>query len=156
MKVVNSKAQQQGSAILISLVILTVLTLIGISSANNAVLGEKMASNSHFKTVAYQASKSEIDGQFTSLTDNNTPFATVLTQDAMDLDNTTNPPQITIDTDLSLITDNYPVRARVEGEIFSIGRAAMITELDVVSTVPNTGSVSSQIQGLQYILPSEG
>lgn len=146
--------RQKGSAILISLVMLTVLTLIGISSANNAVLSEKMSANTHFKTIAYQASKSEIEGQYTELSTNIKPFQTIETVSTLEMENVTNPDKITIDTDMDYVGEVI-AKAKVQGEIFSLGRKAMVTEINVESVIASTGAASEQIQGLQYILPQE-
>lgn len=61
MKTQNTlKTQQSGAVLIISLLILLVLTLIGISSMEGSLLEEKMAANSQTSTVTFQKAESAI------------------------------------------------------------------------------------------------
>ena len=55
---------QKGSALLFSLVILTVITLFAASTMKTAMLDEKMAANSQFTQLAYLEARSEIEAQY--------------------------------------------------------------------------------------------
>ena len=52
--------KQQGAVLFVSLMILLVLTLIGVSSLNGSLLEEKMASNAQTSTTIFQTSESAI------------------------------------------------------------------------------------------------
>lgn len=52
--------KQQGAILLVSLMILLVLTLIGVSSLNGSLMEEKMAANAQTSTSVFQGADSEI------------------------------------------------------------------------------------------------
>lgn len=54
------KHEQKGAVLLVSLMILLVLTLIGVSSLNGSLLEEKMAANSQTSTTVFQSAESAI------------------------------------------------------------------------------------------------
>ena len=60
----NYKKQQHGAVLVISLLILLVLTLIGVSSLDGSVMEEKMASNSQTATKVFQKAESSIEEAF--------------------------------------------------------------------------------------------
>lgn len=60
----TSKQQQQGAVLLISLLVLLVLTLIGLSSLDGSVMEEKMATNAQTATATFQAAESAIRETF--------------------------------------------------------------------------------------------
>lgn len=55
-----TKMKQRGAVLIISLLVLLVLTLIGVSSLDSSILEEKMASNSQISTTAFQSAESAI------------------------------------------------------------------------------------------------
>jgi len=55
---------QKGSALLFSLIILTVITLFATTTMKTAILDEKMASNAQFAQLAYLEARSEIEAQY--------------------------------------------------------------------------------------------
>jgi type IV pilus assembly protein PilX len=59
--------QQQGSVLVISLLILLVLTIIGATSLNSTVMEEKMASNFQTGNTASQAAESAINLTFANI-----------------------------------------------------------------------------------------
>lgn len=59
-KYLQPKHKQQGVVLFISLMILLVLTLLGISSLNGSLMEEKMASNSQTSTTIFQSAESAI------------------------------------------------------------------------------------------------
>lgn len=59
----NSKPHMtgnRGSALVISLIILLVMTLIGITSMNTSIMEERMAGNMHNRNLAFQAAESAL------------------------------------------------------------------------------------------------
>ena len=72
---INSK-KQHGSVLILSLVILSVLTLIGVSSMSSSSLQEKMAGNFRDRELAFQAAEAALaDGERFALNNINTPGA---------------------------------------------------------------------------------
>lgn len=53
-------ASQQGAALIVSLLILLILTLLGISSTQGTIQQERMASNTRDRSIAFQAAESAI------------------------------------------------------------------------------------------------
>ncbi len=56
----NIKTRQHGAVLVISLLILLVLTLVGISSLDGSIMEEKMAANSQIATTTFQQAESSI------------------------------------------------------------------------------------------------
>lgn len=120
---------------------------------NNSLLEEKMATNTQFKTVAFQTAKSEIETQFISLGDNSLPIVNSIDAD-ISLISITSPAQMSIDSDLVYIGE-YERKARSKDQIQSIGAAKVIvTELTVTSTMPSSGATSQQTLGTELPSPS--
>lgn len=63
LKHIKSRKQQQGAALVISLIMLVIITLIGISAMQSVVLNEKMAGNMQVKTLVSQITNGEIYSQ---------------------------------------------------------------------------------------------
>lgn len=63
--------QQQGSALIISLLILLVMTMIGISAMSTATMEEKMAANDHNQKVAFLSAEAGIGEAEMAITSNN-------------------------------------------------------------------------------------
>ncbi|MCF6256876.1 MAG: PilX N-terminal domain-containing pilus assembly protein [Gammaproteobacteria bacterium] len=71
----NMKTRQHGAVLVISLLILLVLTLIGVSSLGGSIMEEKMAANSQIATTTFQQAESSIrEAFFTEFTN---PFGAV-------------------------------------------------------------------------------
>ncbi len=71
----NIKTRQHGAVLVVSLLILLVLTLIGVSSLEGSIMEEKMAANSQIATTTFQQAESSIrEAFFTELTN---PFGAV-------------------------------------------------------------------------------
>jgi len=141
---------QGGSALIICLVLLMVLSLIGISSVENSILEEKMAINTQIKSLVFQSTKSEAKAQFSFLGENPT-----LLDDAIEVD-------IVLDSisgggDVSSELSHlgkYVRRPRLKEEIQSLGAKVFVNELVVTSTANNTGATSVQTIGLELSAPS--
>ena len=56
----RTPARQAGAALVVSLLILLVLTVIGVSGLQTSVLEERMASNTHERNIAFQAAESAL------------------------------------------------------------------------------------------------
>lgn len=63
----NKNRKQQGSALVISLLILLVLTIIGVTALNSTVMEEQMSSNFQTGNTAYQAAESAVNRAFTMI-----------------------------------------------------------------------------------------
>jgi type IV pilus assembly protein PilX len=60
----HSRKEQRGAVLIVSLLVLLVLTLIGISALNGSIMEEKMASNSQTSSTVFQAAESAIRETF--------------------------------------------------------------------------------------------
>ena len=67
---------QQGSALIISLMILLVMTIVGVATMNSSMLEEKMATNNNDMTITFQAAEAGIG---TGITDAKPPDAEFFT-----------------------------------------------------------------------------
>ncbi|MFT6914132.1 MAG: type IV pilus assembly protein PilX [Motiliproteus sp.] len=56
----HAKQKQQGIALIISMIVLLVITLLGLGSVRDASMEEKMAGNIKSRTVAFQAAESAL------------------------------------------------------------------------------------------------
>ncbi len=72
--------RQQGTALIVGLIFLLVLTLIGISTMSTARLEQKMVANTQFSDWAFQAAESGIQATFTE----NNIYVTVTPDDDSD------------------------------------------------------------------------
>lgn len=64
---IYSETKQRGSALVISLLILLVLTIVGVTALNSTVMEEKMASNFQTGNSAYQAAESAVNQTFANI-----------------------------------------------------------------------------------------
>ena len=64
MKQIN---KQSGATLIVSLILLLVLTLVGVSAIEDVTLQAHMARNSQFQVHTYQVALSEINGQLSIL-----------------------------------------------------------------------------------------
>jgi len=74
--------QQQGSALLVSLIILVVMTLLGLSGMRTAVMEERMAGNMRDNELAFQAAEAALRAAEKNITDN------IISTTAFDADGT--------------------------------------------------------------------
>ena len=65
--VIHSHRKHEGSALIISLLILLVLTIIGVTALNSTVMEEKMSSNFQTGNTAYQAAESAVNRTFVTI-----------------------------------------------------------------------------------------
>jgi Tfp pilus assembly protein PilX len=75
----NSKYKQNGAVLVVSLLLLLVLTVIGVTGLSNTNLEERMSGNFHHTTLVYQSAESALEQIYLSsnpeTTDN--PFYTI-------------------------------------------------------------------------------
>ena len=71
-KVIPGHLNQSGAVLVLSLVMLTVLTLIGVSSMSNSTLEMKVANNQQQRNIAFQAAQSRL--AFTASNDKSNPI----------------------------------------------------------------------------------
>ncbi|WP_455208163.1 pilus assembly PilX family protein [Kaarinaea lacus] len=64
---ISTNRKQQGSALVISLLILLVLTIIGVTALNSTVMEERMSSNFQTGNTAYQAAESAVNQTFITI-----------------------------------------------------------------------------------------
>ena len=64
----NSIQKQQGTTLLVALIILVVITLIGVTAMKNANIDEQMASNLYQKNLTFQASESAVESTLNDTT----------------------------------------------------------------------------------------
>jgi len=144
---------QNGSALLICLVLLTVLSLVGVSSMENTMLEEKMSANTQFKIQAFHSTQNEIDEQYTALGENSTPIVTSMDGDVAMTGISYNTGMSTV-SGLSFIGE-YERKARLQEQIQSLGSSkVLITELTVTSVSTNSGASSQQTLGTELASPS--
>jgi Tfp pilus assembly protein PilX len=74
------KNKQQGAVLFISLMILLVLTLIGVSSLNGSLMEEKMANNAQISTTIFQAAESAIRTTYYSENKNDSTRSAAITR----------------------------------------------------------------------------
>ncbi|WP_196138380.1 PilX N-terminal domain-containing pilus assembly protein [Aliikangiella sp. G2MR2-5] len=77
MKNFNSLKSQQGAALFVSLIMLLVLTVLGLSSAQRSGLQEKMAANTHMQHMAFNASEAAVGAFFYEMNTNETTMSTL-------------------------------------------------------------------------------
>lgn len=63
----STNKNQRGSALIVSLLILLVLTIIGVTALNSTVMEEKMSSNFQTGNTAYQAAESAVNQTFANI-----------------------------------------------------------------------------------------
>jgi Tfp pilus assembly protein PilX len=156
-----SYRHSQGAVLLVSLVLLTAMTIIGVASIDSATLQSQMARNSLYAQNLYQKSLSEIEGQYEKLkgSDYLESILTSVTTVGPD-----NDPGITIGDSGAATHDAYDaytqsVTVSYTGNGpppsgYSVGIfIGKNFEVNSVSTVAGTGSESDQTQGLNYPAP---
>lgn len=148
----QARTPQNGFTLIICLVLLAVLTLIGISSVEHALIEEKMSANTQAKITAFQAASSEIGTQFVRLKRNSFPVEQLMLTD-ISLSNATSPEHMETVSKLHYVGD-YERRARRKQQIQSLGASrVLVSELTVVSTMTLLGTSSQQTLGMELLSP---
>jgi|26BtaG_2_1085354.scaffolds.fasta_scaffold06067_3 type IV pilus assembly protein PilX len=131
--------QQQGAALIVSLIVLLVLTLIGVAGMNTSVMQERMAVNSQNSNRAFQAAESTVSALTNQLYANDLSLLRESMQSATEESSV-----VTVKTldSGNGITGTY--QARFLGEIIITSGSSM-----------NADESSSQLKGFRYELIGE-
>lgn len=169
MKKQHNIIKQSGATLLVSLIMLLILTIIGVSSIEDMSLQSNMTRNSQFKMQAFNTSLSESEAQIPRLLsqivllqsamNSSTSTATIPAGDLV-MPSANNP----FDQEVSVLhipavtdtgdTTNFNQATTVSGG-FSMGAVTKENfELNSISTLANSGSKSDQLQGLRYTAPA--
>lgn len=131
--------QQRGAALIVSLVVLLVLTLIGVAGMNTSVMQERMAVNSQNSNRAFQAAESTVSALTNQLYANDLSLLRESMQSATEESSVVS--VTTLDPGNG-ITGTY--QARFLGEIIITSGSSM-----------NADESSSQLKGFRYELIGE-
>lgn len=145
------QAKQGGAALIVSLILLLVLTVVGLSAVENVALQSKMARNSEFKVQTYQIALSEIAAQQTQLAVDLAPLDTALDDGSLVQtgdDIVMQPGDVTQTVSFDYVGTGVPPEGYSIDEF--VGRHF---ELNSRAQMDNTGIFSDQTQGLNYAGP---
>lgn len=131
--------QQRGAALIVSLIVLLVLTLIGVAGMNTSVMQERMAVNSQNSNRAFQAAESTVSALTNQLYANDLSLLRESMQSATEESSVVSVK--TLDSGNG-ITGTY--QARFLGEIIITSGSSM-----------NADESSSQLKGFRYELIGE-
>lgn len=131
--------QQRGAALIVSLIVLLVLTLIGVAGMNTSVMQERMAVNSQNSNRAFQAAESTVSALTNQLYANDLSLLRESMQSATEESSVVS--VTTLDSGNG-ITGTY--QARFLGEIIITSGSSM-----------NADESSSQLKGFRYELIGE-
>ena len=164
---------QQGSILVVSLLILLVLTVIGVTALNDSVIEEKMSSNFQTGFTAFQATESAINLTFIQVSQTDDLFTA-----ASDAANAADPAWPTVIHNMNRSSDgentnangNMSMRTEIryeketnetttgEGTSININDSypGELYEIVATGTVPNTNVSRTHIQGVLRRLPEDG
>lgn len=145
--------KQKGSALIVSLIILIVLTVIGFSASRTTVLEERMASNSQNKLKVYQLGISELNSQFVDMRSDTDELVKAIKHKGEAQDQT----EIVSDTGATVTTQlTYMSDASIpDGEDLPETRAYRY-HLDTDIVVTNANVQTNQTLGVQYEIRTGG
>ncbi len=143
---------QRGAILIVSLIMLTILTLIGVTSMDDVNLQRNMVRNNQLKIQAFDMAMSEINAQiFNLITDMNFMVDAINT-----------PGGVNVVAALMAAADN-PFDQTVSVSYTGEGRppsgyslddyTGRMFQIDSAALLANTGSTSDQTQGLNYAGP---
>ena len=135
----TGQVKQKGAALIISLIVLLVLTLIGVAGMNTSVMQERMAVNSQNSNRAFQAAESTVSALTNQLYANDLTLLRESMQGATGLSSIVN---VTTLDSANGISGSY--QARFLGEIIITSGSSM-----------NADESSSQLKGYRYELIGE-
>lgn len=159
--------RQRGAALIVSLLILTVMTLIGVTAVSSTSVDERIAANSQQKMITFQATESAINQAIVDATPASPTYVEaedplraatnagpniVLNNFAQyDMD----PEQKLANTELLADVDVvYTGQTIAPGYGFSSGLTMFTFTLDVTTQVESTAVRSHHIQGVRRPAPS--
>lgn len=158
----SSYRKSQGAVLIVSLILLMVMTLIGVSAIDTSTLQSQMTRNSLYARNLYQKSLSEIEAQYNKMKGSQY-LTNVLT--ASPLPNKDDNPGLEIaDSAVETYDATDPYSQSVVVSFsgngpppsgYSLGLfIGKNFEIDSTSSVTGTGSESDQTQGLNYPAPA--
>lgn len=147
----RSAGDQRGATLIVSLILLLVLTIVGLSAIEGVNLQSQMARNSQFQVQSYQVALSEIQAQLAALEIDLGPLDTAVVDGVVNREG----------DDISMRPDHFAqiVSYSYEGEGLPppgysvdafVGRRF---ELNSRAQLDSTGIFSDQTQGLNYAGP---
>ncbi|HEB63262.1 MAG TPA: hypothetical protein ENJ07_02140 [Gammaproteobacteria bacterium] len=139
--------KQQGIALIASLLMLLVMTLIGLTALERTTIEEKMAANSQQKAITFQAAETAIQ-QFIS-----TSSDAVYTNSINSVDTT-----IAYHQEGDAVSRSASLEYLGETIVLgnSIGDLGYEFELTGVGSIGGTAASSTNVQGMVYIMPGGG
>lgn len=152
--------KQKGATLLVSLVLLLLLTIIGISSIEDVSLQSNMVRNSQFKMQAFNVALSESSAQYEGLTDlflqplMETKSSYAFSQEELAMASADNP--FVQSAAINFVGNAGGFVAR--GPAGANGMGIFDTyyfEINSQASLTNTGTQSNQIQGFQNIGPKD-
>ncbi|KEF29702.1 MAG: PilX protein [Gammaproteobacteria bacterium] len=156
-KAIAGQSKQRGAALIISLIVLLVLTLIGVAGMNTSVMQERMAVNAQNSNRTFQAAESTVSALTNKLYAND---LTLLRESMQDQNNQSSVISVTTLDSANGITGSY--QARYLGEIIITSGSSMNAdesssdlkgyryELIGEATMANTGAESRVFKGIEY------
>lgn len=152
---------QKGAALLVSLIMLLLLTMIGIASIEDTALQSNMARNSQFRMQTFNLSFSEGQAQYEKFFDS---IAILQDQfgksdphqfsDAELVMNSIPDNKIDVSATLSFVNAGGAALAQNTAQAVSMDLVQSVSyEINPVAELKNTSTKSDQIHGLDYIAP---
>ncbi|MGI0117281.1 pilus assembly PilX family protein [Zooshikella sp. RANM57] len=146
------RSKQEGSALIVSLIILVILTVIAFSASRTTTLEERMTANSQKKIEAYQTGIAELSSQFVDLKEsgttslNNAIKATDHSEDLTSkMDDSTG--GISVSTEVEYINKGLPPPGYSLTDFVGYN-----FEMNVNVDITNIGANSNQTLGLKYAM----
>lgn len=157
---ITKRSEQTGAVLLISLIMLLLLTIIGVSSVEDMTLQSNMTRNSQFKMQAFNTAYSETVAQYQQLSGNISPLTLAMASiNAIAFDpaslfmpSASNPFKQTVSLNFEGSKGAH-VADTEAGMMELSGYEDMAFELNSTAKLQNTGSQSDQLQGLNYTAP---
>lgn len=124
----STSYHQNGAALVISLVLLVVMTLIGVASMSTSLMQEKMAANAQSSNITFQAAESAIGALVTEIIVNRnfTQLENAVADEGVQQD------RVVIDVDDPNVNAGFQITYL--GEVFISGEAGSSTDADEDST----------------------
>ncbi|RDH45521.1 pilus assembly PilX family protein [Zooshikella ganghwensis] len=143
--------KQKGSALIVSLIILVILTVIAFSASRTTTLEERMTANSQKKIEAYQTGIAELRSQFVELKGETTPLNSAIRDSAkktsltQKMDDTSK--GILVATEVEFINKGLPPSGYSLTDFVGYN-----FEMNVNVDIANIGANSNQTLGLKYAM----
>ena len=162
LKLNRNRSTQQGSALLVSLLLLVAIAVIGLSSLAGTATNEMIASNMHQRSIGFQASESAIRSVWTmkDLLDNtpatplNDPPAQTITM-ATDFDQ--GPVDIDASAQVQYCGENaLPVGHSLSADESSMKLAAQIFNVNGIAAIHSTNVNTNHLQRGYIVRPVSG